>query len=1604
MDMAQVRKYQNAAGPLPKKKWSYKGKEYEVDDEDLKMLNDWKMSNYEFDENLPKDYKGVPSGKDVLAKKYGLITEDQYNAKYNPTSTSTLTSTSEPILASVVVADKTPKSEATPEKKYGRFFRGSSSLEGKRAYDALFDANRNAGGWGMTNMALKAVEAGHDVYRGSDGSIVIKDSNGNDITEQFIPKGVNATTEDSRFRRNLGATFNSRNNQYRISGEYLDDIDMTPEEKPDNRIELRRGSGWFTPTKDENGNEVYDIKALGNSNNEQTIREIIDYALGNKTDMDAKYKHSAWSDADIAKLREYSDELAAYNGEDGNNTYADTLIEAIRSGNLTEDQMNFLSLMGFDKNGTRYGTESEDGSENPFQLEGVDSELLKSYGITGITKNIDENGNEYWTVEGDDKFKNQTWDLQGFGDIFGKFSGGWLYGGRLYEANDHIPNRSLGNAVRTYLGNNADNINDWWTAAKQSGVRFYGDENESAPFINFNTAQNYDRSTEGLVWDFLRNNKLGNKNIGIREVTSAYDPSKLNGRRIFAYVDTSDITNRNGHRPLIKYFDNLGNIVDIKSLGEELQFPGTNTTDFVFSNLDTSGTATNNMFTHGTYTSNDGVQLTVLRDLNGGYHIYRDNNKPISIDPSRITELMEMIKGGNWKWKNVEGLNKPKKVKSDKEGGTINWNRLSKLAPGGYISNTRQNVEIDNSKVSDITKPHALDSSNGGLTKAETLQLMGALADLGGVTASFAPGLIGGITGGLTGLAGTSLKLAGDIKRDGFDWGDVGRGLTNFAFDVAAVPASFLPGGDNAIKVSKFTRTIKSIGQPLLKWMGTMNFGSALINTASKIINGEKYTADDAIQLAQGLAGGIVAGKQWGKQIGDAKLAAKLSGRAATKANTSFNKNVVINKDTNQTITTDELETIVKNANGNEAAIREALKNKGASENISLESLGITKGRRNPIEWATRKPKKSIYEKPTEQEGNSFWHYFVNGSERAQALGADKMFGQKKHNNLLDNISEREYQLLMARGAGSRNSTISSATRRAALNNPKRFNFKFDGVKTVVAPGQFGRRNQYRKVAEPKTSTTNQQGAKQTSYIAPKIASVPIEQSSYIATTPLVVKSSYTTPTSITIDTSLPPISALTPFARVAAPTSVSSSTPTSLVPVGNRTLTTTNSALTPVSTFKAISPKETSVAPYEQIQYKSTNTGNKRSFKFDINSIPKQNTLLGLEQLGKSAEFKEWANSNPKEARKLIAGLRSKFTNARYKNASTAEKDAYFNSRVNEMKSRFGWRFKKGGSIPMMRDGWSGGLPGKKQELNLGNPADWADLAQGISSQIALNEAYKHDVDAINALKKYREQAVRFNAPTLDINDISHKYNTARNTLKSSIGPNTSTDLTLQSAKDQAYGQALVNLDMQEGGEKSNRIMQNKAEYNDIANQNIANAIGTANRNLDRATQLNYQTEALKGQKIRDEQANVWQPLSQQFRQQFRDMINKKASIQQQIELDDLQQRQLLDDKTGIYKEVYEMYNKSGSPKTFFDWLASNDVAYKRYLEIRDSEKGMKREAAKRKERYDIYNKYLKSGGSIDKRKTVQEEIAINNNKMSKEAVQKMNDNLTKILLQLLK
>lgn len=81
---------------------------------------------------------------------------------------------------------------------------------------------------------------------------------------------------------------------------------------------------------------------------------------------------------------------------------------------------------------------------------------------------------------------------------------------------------------------------------------------------------------------------------------------------------------------------------------------------------------------------------------------------------------------------------------------------------------------------------------------------------------SFA-GIAGGFAGAGAGFAGTTAKFVGDIKKDGLQFRDVKNLLLNTAFDVAALPASAIPGLDNVLKGTKFLRTIKSIGTPVLK-------------------------------------------------------------------------------------------------------------------------------------------------------------------------------------------------------------------------------------------------------------------------------------------------------------------------------------------------------------------------------------------------------------------------------------------------------------------------------------------------------------------------------------------------------------------------------------------------------------------------------------------------------------------------------------------------------------------------------------------------------------------------------------------------------------------
>lgn len=141
---------------------------------------------------------------------------------------------------------------------------------------------------------------------------------------------------------------------------------------------------------------------------------------------------------------------------------------------------------------------------------------------------------------------------------------------------------------------------------------------------------------------------------------------------------------------------------------------------------------------------------------------------------------------------------------------------------------------------------------------------------------------------------------------------------------------------------------MKSIGTPILKWLGTIGASNAVINTASKAINGEKLSSADLSQLVQGIAGGLVAGKQWAHQIQDAKLASTLAKRAASGVTVPTKTKIG-----NTEIENSALDQIVKEAKGDANAIKSAIKRKlnlPDDTTIDLESIGLTKNRRGA--WA----------------------------------------------------------------------------------------------------------------------------------------------------------------------------------------------------------------------------------------------------------------------------------------------------------------------------------------------------------------------------------------------------------------------------------------------------------------------------------------------------------------------------------------------------------------------------------------------------------------------------------------------------------------------------
>lgn len=945
------------------------------------------------------------------------------------------------------------------------------------------------------------LRAGYNVDVGPNGHIKLTDQGGNDITSQHIKR-------PSRWDATLGKA-DDYNNLVKEQNALLNFkyTAPTPEKtklRTGNGASFKYtvdDKGQYVKT---NGGYSWDQGASAQNGDLMDVVNSVTNILAQKDH--SNYDTSTI--ANWQSLLNLRDNLFGAAREDGSydtTAYLQGLQQRIQNGTLTSDDTYYLSALGIQ---TPNFSQLEKDARVQAQKEAeaaAAKEREKQRAINGGFDYDIEKGTISGTYNGTDwDFGNGVYDLRGIDALKGtKYEGGYAYNGKLYTADDIMLNNndlgrwygSVAGGLNTALAADSD-YNKQLAAYQNAGIKsLYSTDG----YGTFNANNFYDTTTQGQLAELARTNNwgdfhltsykdaAGNPVYQIYTGDSLFNPNSKNRNGLYYTWDGNQLVETQNpninlklgsFNPEFGVFDETGNTVAFNTGGPNNQqsvlvdrngnysINGKSINKMQADYLrDSGGNLNNSQLDHA---ANETISFDYLKKSidNGRYSSKADVTDMITyVKRTDLGKLLfhlaeaGLLKAtqtphGEFVYSYSDGTQLPKEIRDKirttaqspsasirlrKQGGTINWNKINKLQVGGYVPK-RENIE----KKSTLTETHALDGSDGGLTSAEKWQIAGAALDLAGVGASFL-GPAGGIAGMGAGLLGTGSKFIGDIKKDGLDWGDAKNLAINLGMDVGALAISAIPGADNWLKGKKFVRAIKSIGAPVLKYLGTINASSALINTAKKIINGEKFTSQDLVQLAQGLSGGLVAGKQWSNQIGKSKAAAMLSKKAAEAANINLKDSTVIGN-TGKSLKNSDIDDIVKNTKGDTAEIKKAiLKKAGLDENteIDLEAMGIKKNKQNV--WQRIRKKESTtssYEQPKEQKGNSALHYFFNKNEREQALGAGKSWFSKEHENLIKNLSAEEYSKMINDPKAWKGYTAEGAVRRAARDYSDKFGFK----------------------------------------------------------------------------------------------------------------------------------------------------------------------------------------------------------------------------------------------------------------------------------------------------------------------------------------------------------------------------------------------------------------------------------------------------------------------------------------------------------------------------------------------------------------------------------
>lgn len=918
---SQIKKYQNAPGPLPKN---------ETEEEKKKRLEEEAKKKTSAQQTTTATPATAATAQSATATP-ATIAEPAAQAT-TPAVTQTTTAT-KPVGYLELNGIR-----ATGDNAIRELNRIYADSDDRFAQGIIGDLIANGGG---------------AIVRGN--KIIFYDGSGKDVTAKYIQPGK--TYNVTGLGRSWSSTFNTIKDSNLRSLNRLKNatISADPTEEPPKPELLDapyRGSGWFTTKKDVDGKDIYDIDAIGNKNIYDSIRKA--YNIFGEEGYDKKYKTDTWTN-DLPHIQALRNEIEEAGGID---KYLEGIKQAAIIGNLSQDQIKFLKYFGYSKgedSATGSGTGDSSSSNDYWTPDNLKDhkDALKRGGIK-FTKGEDGS----YTVSGDIFAGDNQWALSGLDPFAGtEYENGFMYNGKLYTRDQVIADSGLGNIFRDYLtaGANGANWNTQYNNMNASKTRFVGDrkwadkdENYYGGYRMYDPTQFY----AGDYDEYLRNNSFAGR--GIEDLSGKYNLGE--GQRLLAYTNGQDEYGS----PKLGYllFDKDGKVTNLDNLDAyasmrrptALQVSGTAD----WGKIDNNGYAPIQQFVTQEAGKAKQTNGLMYNPITGQYSIITNYNpeaqgaKGIDIDPNRIEDIKAAIKasiernipwevsnsylsglskgvdynqyvhslyyendadgepkikkaatkaGLNWtKTFNAEEKKKIYKAAKElgydtsrfKQGGKIDWNKLQKLQSGGAFAGPRQKEVTRETKdlQHDISKAHTLEE---GLTQSEQLRIAAAATDLGSMVASLFPGTQ--VVGAVGGATGTTMQLAADrmAQKEGRDVGHYGwRALANYAMDaVSAIPiaggaAKIFKVGKNIQKIAPILAKAMRFAAPTLGAVGLANAQAAL----GKIVSGKwsELTSNDFVDLLNGISAATGGAAVTTQSIKDARALTNLGDTAQAAA------------------------------------------------------------------------------------------------------------------------------------------------------------------------------------------------------------------------------------------------------------------------------------------------------------------------------------------------------------------------------------------------------------------------------------------------------------------------------------------------------------------------------------------------------------------------------------------------------------------------------------------------------------------------------------------------------------------------------------------------